>query len=286
MKFWTKKRIIGYIYCENKFRDDEKLFIKLARKKHVKLVMFNIAKELDEKEIEKKAKKCEIIFNNSAEEFAWEFVKTLEQLGKKVIDSSKTYYFTEDKWIFALACKEHDIPTPETILLSENLNIAKRELHEFNHWPVVLKRIQGTCGEYVARAENIEQAEEIINKFWQKGSERLAIIAQEFISSPCYRVTIVGDEIVQTAIKNGRSWKKTGIYAKNIERFEIDPHLKAMIDKIIKVSKIHICGIDFVKKGDEWLVLEVNSTPAFDFFDEEREMIIGKVLNLLLREIQ
>jgi len=273
-----QKRKIGYIYCESKLGPDEKAFLKLAKKRNIKLILFNIAKEIDEKELERKAKRCEVIYNNSAEDFAWEVVKTLEELGKKVIDSSKTYYFTEDKWIFSLACNEHDILTPKTILLSENLNIARKELHDFNYWPVILKRIQGTCGEYVARAENIDKAEEIINKFWQKGNERLPIIAQEFISSPCYRVTVIGEEIVQTAIKNGNGWKK-------IERFEIDDHLRSIINKIIKISKIDICGIDFVKKDGQWFVLEVNSTPAFDFFDEEREMIIGKVLDLLVQKI-
>jgi len=281
-----KKKVIGYIYCENKLGKDEKAFLKQAKKRNVEVILFNIDKDINEEEIEKKAKKCDIIFNNSAEEFAWEFVKTLEELGKKVIDSSKTFYFTEDKWIFALASKEHNIPTPKTILLSEHINIAKRELHEFNHWPVILKRIEGTCGGYVAKAKNLDEAEEIINKFWKKGSERLPIIAQEFISSPCYRVTVIGNEVVQTAIKNSHSWKKTGVYAKNIEKFKIDNNLKKIIRKVINICKINVCGIDLIKKDNQWLVLEVNSTPAFDFFENEREMLIGKVIDMLVKKIK
>lgn len=279
------KKRVGYIYCESKLGKDEQAFIKLAKKKNIDLILFNIDKDIDEDEIEKKAKKCDIIFNNSAEEFAWEIVKTLEELGKRVIDSSKTYYFTEDKWIFALACKENDIPTPKTILLSENMNIAKKELNEFNHWPVILKRIEGTCGEYVAKADNINEAEKIINNFWKKGSERLPIIAQEFILSPCYRVTVIGNEIAQTAMKNGHGWKKTGVYEKHNQKFKVDRELKKIVNKITKVCKINICGIDLVKKDNKWLVLEVNSTPAFDFFENEREMLIGKVLDLLVKRI-
>lgn len=280
-----KKKVIGYIYCENKLGKDEISFLKQAKKRNIELVMFNVCKDIDETEIEKKAKRCDLIFNNSAEEFAWELVKTLEELGKKVIDSSKTYYFTEDKWILSLACKENDIPCPETILLSEHLNIAKKELHEFNHWPVILKRIEGTCGEYVAKANNLHEAEKIILKFWKKGSHRLPIIAQEMILSPCYRVTIIGNEIVQTAIKNANGWKKTGVYEQKIEKFKIDNNLKNIAKKIIKICKINVCGIDLVKKDNKWYVLEVNSTPAFDFFESEREMLIGKVLDLLIKKI-
>lgn len=281
-----KKRVIGYIYCENKLGKDELAFLKEAKKRNLELVMFNIAKDIDENEIEKKAKKCNIIFNNSAEEFAWELVKTLEELGKIVIDSSKTYYFTEDKWVFYLACKEHSIPTPRTILLSEHVNIANKELHEFNQWPVILKRIEGTCGNYVDKADNLQEADKIIIKFWKKGSERLPIIAQEFIQSPCYRVTVIGNEIVQTAIKNGHGWKKTGVYEKNNEKFTVDKNLKEIIKKVINISKINVCGIDLVKKENQWYVLEVNSTPAFDFFENEREILIGKVLDILINKIK
>jgi len=280
-----KEITIGYVFCERNLGKDEEIFLKLAKEKGIELVMFNIAKNFTEEEIEEKARKCDIIFNNSAEEFALEFVKTLEELGKKVIDSSRTYYFVEDKWLFALACREHNIPCPETILLSENLNFAKKELEEFNHWPAIIKRTEGTCGEYVEKAENVEEAEEIINKFWQKGSQRMAVIAQEFIPSPCYRVTVIGEEIVQTAIKNGRGWKKTGVYEKKNEKFEIDPELKKIIDKVVKVCKIEVCGIDFLKRDGKWFVLEINSTPAFDFFESEMEMLIGKVLDLLVKKV-
>jgi gamma-F420-2:alpha-L-glutamate ligase len=280
-----KKKVIGYIYCENTLGKDEKAFIKIAKKKNIEIVMFNIAKDINEDELEKKAKKCDVIFNNSAEEFAIEIIKTLEELGKKVIDSSKTYYFTEDKWVFYLACKENYIPTPKTILLSEHMSVAKKELEKFDDWPVILKRIEGTCGEYVEKADNIKEAENIIKRFWKKGSVRLPIIAQEFIDSPCYRVTVIGNEIVQTAMKRSNGWKKTGVYEKNTKGFKIDPELREIIKKLIKISKINICGIDLVKKGDNWLVLEVNSTPAFDFFENEREILIGKVLDLLIKKI-
>lgn len=277
------KKRIGYIFSERTLGKDEKAFLKIAKKKNIELIMFNISKDIDEKEIEEKAKKCDIIFNNSAEEFAIEFVKTLEELGKKVIDSSATYYFIEDKWMFFLECRKNNIPTPETILLSENINLARKDLAEFNHWPVILKRIEGTCGEYVEKAENLNEAERIIKKFWKKGSVKLPIIAQEFIHSFSYRITTIGNEIVQTAIKENHGWKCTGVYEKRCKKFKIDNELKNIVSKLIKAMKINVCGIDLVKKNGKWLVLEINAVPALDFFETEREKLVGKVLDLLIR---
>ena len=277
-----KKGELGILFDERQsLGEEEKIFVNLAKKKKIKLVMMNISKIKDEKEIKKKIKNCKVIFNNTGEGFGIEIAKTIEALGKKVVDSPKTYYFVEDKWMFFVKCKEHGIPSPETILLSENIQIAKSELKKFKKWPVILKRVYGTWGEYVEKADNLNQAERIIKKFWKKGSERVPIIAQEFIRSPSYRVTLIGDKVIQTAIKENIGWKSTGVYEKKFEKFKIDKNLKEIIKKIKKFSGISICGIDFLKKEKQWIVIEINAEPGLDFFKNERKKLIGKVLNFL-----
>lgn len=278
-----KKVVIGCIFKGRTLGEDEGTFRRLAKKKNVEMVFLDFTRDLDKKELKEKIKRCEIIYNNSAEDFSIEFEKTIEALGKKVIDHSKSYYYSEDKWIFYLKCKENNIPTPETILLSENLNILKREIKNFGHWPLVLKRVEGTCGEYVEKAGNINRAIKIIHK-WRKENKLIPIIAQELINSPSYRVTVIGKNIIQTALKTNKGWKATGVYAKKFKKFEIDKPLKKIIKKLIKISTLKICGIDFLKKDNKWFVLEINSAPAFDFFESEREKIISKVIDLLKKE--
>lgn len=277
-----RKFALGYIYSDRKLGKDEKAFLKIAKKNNVELVMFNIIDKINEKELEERAKKCDIIFNNSAEIFAEEIVKTFEQLGKRVIDSSKAAYYPEDKWIFYMECKKNKIPVPETILLSENISAAKKELEDFKRWPVVIKRVEGTHGEYVEKADNPDEAEKIMKRFWKKGSERIPMIAQEFIAnSPSYRVTLIGDRIVQTAIKNAKGWKKIGVYEKRIERFELDKKLIEIAKKVSRMSGIKIIGIDLLKKNKNWVVLEVNAQPGLDFFNVDEEKIVQEIINYL-----
>ncbi len=221
-----KKITLGYLFNEANLKKEDKIFLELAKKKNIELIMINTDKYLKEEELEEKIKQCDIFFNNGGDIFSQELAKQIEELGKKVVESSNKYYYDDDKWMFFVKCDKHKIPTPKTILLAENLNMAKREVKEFNQWPVILKRIEGTWGEYVAKAENLDEVEKIINKFWKKGSEKLPIIAQEFIDSPSYRVTVIGDKIVQTALKENKGWKATGIYAHHFKRFKIDSELK------------------------------------------------------------
>ena len=279
------KKVIGIIIDSARLGDEEKAFLKVARKNNIDIVFFNAADKIWRRELAEKAKKCNIIYNDTAEYIALELAKSLEELGKKVIDCSKIYYYNEDKWIFYLKCKKYKIPTPQTILLSDNLESARQELIEFNQWPVILKRVYGERGEFVEKANNIEEAIRKMKAFWKKGNERLPIIAQEFVPSDSYRVTIIGRKIMQTATKKGNNWKKTGCHSVKFGRFKLDSNLRKIVNKLIKTSKINVCGIDLLKKQGKWLVLEINAEPSFNFFNSEQEKLIQEVFNLLKKRM-
>jgi RimK family alpha-L-glutamate ligase len=282
----VKKKVIGLISCEREIANEVKKFAELAKKKDVQLVVINISDNFNIKSFKRKVKKCDIIYCSVWDDFSIELVKTIEEWGVKIYESSNSYYYTEDKWMFYVKCKKNNLPTPDTILLSENIYNAKKELKEFGRWPVILKRITGTMGEYVGKAKGLVEAEALIKKLWKKGSEKLPIIAQEFIKSPSYRVTVIGNKIIQTALKkNNAGWKATGVYAKKFEHFEVDKKLERIIKKIIKVLDIKVCGIDMLKKDGKWVLLEVNAQPSLDFFEEEREKLTEATLNLLIKNV-
>lgn len=278
------KKVIGVIIDSAKLGDEEKAFLRIAKKNNIELVFFNAAEKIWRRELIEKAKKCSIIYNDTAEYIALELAKTLEELGKKVIDCSKIYYYNEDKWIFYVKCRKNHIPTPETILLSDNLESARQELEEFNQWPVILKRVYGERGEFVVKADNLKEAVKQIIGLWKKGNERLPIIAQEFAPSDSYRITVIGGKIMQTAIKRGNCWKKTGCHSMKFGKFRIDNELRKLVNKVIKTSKIDVCGLDLLKKNKKWLLLEINAEPSFQFFDNERDKLIQEVFNLLKRK--
>jgi RimK family alpha-L-glutamate ligase len=280
----VKTKTIGIITCGRELEKEGALFLEIAKKKGIRLILINISDKFDINSVKRKVKKCDIIYCSVWDDFSVELTKTIEEWGIKIFDSSNSYYYTEDKWMFYVKCKKHNVPTPDTILLSENINNAKRELKQFGRWPVVLKRINGTMGEYVGKAKGMGDAEVLIKKFWKKGSEKLPIIAQEFIKSPSYRVTVIGNKIVQTALKkNNAGWKATGVYAKKFEHFDIDKKLERIIKRLMKFLDIKVCGVDMLKKEGKWYLLEVNGQPSLDFFEEEREKLTETVLNLLLK---
>ncbi len=279
-----KKKTIGIISCGREIETEGKIFAELAKKKEVNLILINTSEKFNLNSFKRKVKRCDVVYCSIWDEFSIELTKTLEEWGVKIIESSQSYYATEDKWMFYVKCKKHNLPVPDTILLSENITNARRELKEFGRWPVILKRISGTMGEYVSKAKSLGEAEAIIKKFWKKGSEKLPIIAQEFIKSPSYRVTVIGNKIVQTALKrNNAGWKATGVYAKKFEHFKVNKKTEKMIKRLTKFLDIKICGIDMLNKNGKLVLLEVNGQPSLDFFEEEREKLTEAVLDLLIK---
>jgi len=115
---------------------------------------------------------------------------------------------------------------------------------------VVLKRIEGCRGDFVARADNVEDAVAVIKGFWEKGEDRFPVLAQEFIDSFSYRVLTVGGKVIQTAIKKSNNWKATGGSAGSFRPFKIDKGAQKIIDKLCKITGIAVCGIDLAKKND------------------------------------
>ncbi len=272
--------VIGYLHSGNLDKDTE-LFLKIADARKIKVILLDIAKNHINEEISK-LDECDIIYDGSGEEFSVEWIKKLEDRGKKVVESSKAIS-DENKWNFYLKCVKHKIPMPETILLSSDIETAKEELVKFGKWPVVLKRVVGTWGEFVERAMNIDEAVKIIDEFDAKSKVKYNKLAQEFVASFSYRLTYIGDEIVQTAIKENNSWKCTGVYAKSFKKFDVDDELRDITEKIMKMSDVKVGGIDLLKKDGKWLVIELNTMPALDFFEDEREMIVGKIIDFLLK---
>ena len=275
------KPIIGFITNQRLPAKEDEKFLRIAEKVGVNLIVFNAAEKFNLRRIEREADKCDIIFNDEADHLGLELAKTLETLGYKVIELSKTYYYTEDKWLFYLKCIKNDIPVPKTTLLSTDLVSIRQELKAFNKFPVVIKRVEGFHGEFVDKGNNTNEAIDIIKSFWEKGEDRFPVLAQEFIDSDSYRVMTIGDKVVQTARKKAAGWKKTGVSATRFWKFKIDNGLKKILAKLAKITDITVCGFDFAKKNGRWVVIEANAEPSLKFFDCEYDLMIEKSLRHL-----
>lgn len=276
---------IGYIYADNKLLPEDRMFLNLAREAGARTIIFPSARFMTAERMRALAKKCDVVLNNSAEEESMEVAKTIEAAGTPVVDPTQSFYFCEDKWMFYTHCRRLGIPTPKTYLLPFALYQCYEPVERLLKLSgaVVIKNIFSSNGNFVDRAKTVKQAMEMIKKFRQ--GDHSPLIAQEYIknSHKVYRVTVINGKVAQAVIKKSKSWKCTGRFlSAPAPAFAVTPKLEKMCVKISKALNLPWCGIDLMRKGQSWVMIEVNSSPGMDFMG-----IMGieqkKLYKLLLR---
>ena len=284
-----KKPNLGVI-CTSKLSSTEKNLFPLLKKKF-NLTLFPINEDINYNELKNKSKDIKLILNTAGDTpntyDSLEIVKTFEQLKKHVIDSSKSFYYREDKWMFYQICLKNNLPTPITYYIPRNINISRNKLKEIlDEGSVVFKGAFSDTGRAVKRALNFEEAEKVIKQL-RKKIYIMPIVAQKYIphGKVSYRVTLTGNKIIQSIVKYGKTWKEGKLFWKNekYRLFKVDKKLEKLCKKTAKAFQIEWCGIDLMKdeKGN-WQIIEVNSCPSMDFVIKDMKRSNQEIVKYLL----
>jgi len=288
----VKKYTIGYVYPESDKSLDDKVLIKLL-KKRFNVILFPLEKQIDQKLIECQAKSCKLILNNAVyEPYTWEAIelsKSFEEFGVKVINPSHSFYYQEDKWMFYLECLEHKIPTPLTFLIPKEMNYKKEQIKKtLSEGPIVIKAVFSDKGLCVERAKTFEEFNHKLKKIVNKNPIS-PVIAQKYIKNDgvSYRVTLIGNKVIQGIVKRGKSWEHTGMKeTENYRIFKLDEELKKLCEKASKAYGMKWCGLDLIKNGEKWYIIEANSSPAISFISKDMERVGKTLVNHLYQEVK
>lgn len=284
------KPVIGVSYAKtsNRNRSQYRTFFTLLRKK-LDLVLLPVEDYIRKEEIESKVSKCSLFLDYATYEpytqMGIELAKTIEHFGVKVINPAKSFYYQEDKWMFYLHCLRHRIPTPETYLLSGEVTENKKFLEGIlAKGELVLKAVDSDKGLCVEKVNDLRRAIQVIKKLREKTGSPL--IAQRFLGGhkECWRVTVVGDKVVQGVVKKGGSWKVSRVKRKKIELFSVPEELKNLAIKVSRTMEMPWCGIDLIKHDGRWQVIEVNGRPGMSMIPGDRKRILNELVNYLYTE--
>jgi glutathione synthase/RimK-type ligase-like ATP-grasp enzyme len=266
------KPCLGVICTPHGNKTEKNLFPTL--RKRFNLILFPVQKDIDYEVLKNQAKDVKVILNTAMDMpntyDAEEVVKTFETMGKKVIDSSKSFYYKEDKWLFYQTCLKCNLPTPPTWYVPRNANVFKARLKRImKDGPLVFKGIFSDTGKAVKRAMTYQEALHVI-KTLRKKVGLMPVIAQRYIphGNISYRVTLAGDRIIQSVAKYGKNWKEGKLFWKNekYKRFKPDKKLVRLCKSTVAAFGLEWCGIDLLKdKEGKWHIIEVNSGPSMDF---------------------
>ncbi len=277
--------------CTPRGNQTEKHLFPILKKKF-ELVLFPVQNDIEYAVLKKQSADIRVMLNTAGDMpntyDALEMCKTFEGLGKRVIDSSKSFYYGEDKWMFYQQCVKHRLPTPITYYIPRDIVASRAKLKQIlDEGPVVFKGTFSDTGRAVKRALTYEDALRVIKSLHKKVGI-MPLIAQRFVDhgKVSYRVTLAGDKIIQSVVKVGKNWKEGKLFWKNekYRRFTPDKKLAALCRKTAKVFGLEWCGIDLMRdaKG-KWYLIEVNSCPSMDFVLKDMKRANTALADYLLK---
>lgn len=218
----------------------------------------------------------------------------LEQLGYKVLNSSKAIETCDDKSLTHLKLMHNNIKMPRTIIAPKtfdnigytNLAFAK-EVGERLGYPLVLKECFGSFGQQVYLINDLD---ELQNKI--KALESKPILFQEFISSSFgrdVRIQLVGSKVVASMYRhsdNGDFRANLSIGGK-MKKYTPTEEQSRLAIRCCQILGLDFAGVDILfGRDDEAIICEVNSNAHFkNIFDCTGVNVADEIISYIKNKI-
>ncbi|MFA6790791.1 MAG: RimK family alpha-L-glutamate ligase, partial [Parcubacteria group bacterium] len=218
--------------------------------------------------------------------------KILNHKGIKIWPDSGAVNFA-DKFFTNSFFSEIGIPTPRTVLV--NSYHLDRIAEAVGGFPCVMKKNVSTVGKFVEIVNNEEEAKRFIKETFKKAQEnilpmnRIRFLLQEFIEESKgtdYRVLCIDGEVVGAIKRSAVEGFKSNVSLGGVaSKFEVDEKLEKYAKKIMEKGNLFYAGIDFMKKGDDYLAIEVNTSAQFKGFEAATGInVAGKIIDELVEK--
>jgi [lysine-biosynthesis-protein LysW]--L-2-aminoadipate ligase len=188
----------------------------------------------------------------------------LQSWGIKVINSAEVARICGDKLLTTLALVEHKVPVPPNMVAFTPE--AALEAIERLGYPVVLKPCIGSWGRLVAKINDREAAEAILEHKQILGSYHHSIYyIQKYINKPGrdIRSFVVGDETIAAIYRTSAHWITNTAQGGQASNCPITPDIDDLSRRAAQAVGGGMLAIDLLESADGLLVNEVNYTMEF-----------------------
>lgn len=196
---------------------------------------------------------------------AYYLTRWLEGLGVPCVSPHRTIATCGDKYLTSAALQESGVPIPRTSLaLSPE---AALEAIEAIGYPVVLKPLFGSWGRLLARVNDRDAAEALLeHKATLGGYQHNTIYIQEYVNKPGrdIRTMVAGDRVVYGIYRHAEHWITNTARGGEPLPCPLTEELVALSLAAARAVGGGIVAVDLMEDTDgKLLVNEVNHTPEF-----------------------
>jgi [lysine-biosynthesis-protein LysW]--L-2-aminoadipate ligase len=204
----------------------------------------------------------------------------------KVLNSAETARICGDKLITTMSLIQHKVPVPPN-MVAYTPESALEAIEKLGY-PVVLKPCIGSWGRLVAKINDREAAEAILEHKQILGSYHHSIYyIQKYINKPGrdIRSFVVGDETIAAIYRTSDHWITNTALGGKASNCPITPEIDELSRRAAKAVGGGMLAIDLLESPDGMLVNEVNYTMEFrNSIDTTGVDIPGKMIDYVVRE--
>ena len=196
---------------------------------------------------------------------AYYLTRWLESLGVPAVNSHHAIATCGDKLLTSAALQEAGVPIPRTMVAFAPE--AALEAIEQMGYPVVLKPLFGSWGRLLAKVNDRDAAEAILEHKTTLGSYVHSVFyIQEYVNKPGrdIRSFVVGDEAVAAIYRNSLHWITNTARGGEAQACPLTPNIAGLSLAAAQAVGGGILAMDLLETADGRLVVnEVNHTPEF-----------------------
>ena len=212
-----------------------------------------------------------IVRGSVASRDAWmDMVSQLEKMGICCVNSRRTIEMCADKYWTSLRLSDSGIPTPKTSLLQSEEQLQNSLDIIGEDYPLILKTLRGSKGIGVIFIESKRQLSSLVQLLWKQDAET-EILLQTYIKSDFdVRVIVLNGKIQATMRRDVLKGDFRSNYSRGakVKQYKLSDEEISICLKADKSVNGVWTAVDFIKKGKDTFVLEVNSSPGTEGIEE------------------
>ncbi len=228
---------------------------------------------------------------NEKDKFLFDTIEMLENEGMNVINPTDGIRISKDKYLGYYYLKKKGINIPETYASNDEMStyfqILNAKKSKDNKDKFVFKPMSGKGGIGIVITKEKSTAGDILSMFAL--NNKVAIFQKFVKNNKDMRIIVVGDEVIGGIERiAGKGMNKNGISTGGkAVAFKVSDELKEISVKASNSLGCKISGVDIMedKESNNYRVLEVNCSPAFDGFQKATKLnVYEKIANYLIKE--
>ena len=254
--------IIGLLHTT--IRGDEKLIIEAAKKRKVKIKAVDVREEIFNRKTFRRdfdlaLERC---ISTVKGMHATQFLESLDIL---VINNSSVAKICEDKFITSLFLQKAKIPTPDFAMVF-NTTQAYKAVNQLGGFPIVVKPPLGSWGRLLAKINDIDSLEAILEHKDVLGSpHQKSFYIQKYVKKPGrdIRAFVVDGETICAIYRDSAHWITNTARGGIATNCPVDKEISNLAKRASDAVGGGILSMDIFETGEGLLINEINHTTEF-----------------------